>query len=345
MRPWAWLIALTTGCFAAAPTEEIVVREVVHPEPRPLEHVPAASRSEAPCLDSMRAAAVARWHHDQGYAVEADDLEPETLDRDFNSDREPEVALVHRELSGATGNCSYLLFFSSATSCPTPVAAGNGHLPYPIATSQAISDLGWYSELGCGGLRGTLTLERWTKGAYATRESIECVCPYDDPDGEVARGRDARCPGSKADETTVCASEPRLAAARSMSDALGSEVPTDSLTVERFDDLDGDGVREQLWIANEHCSAGGNCPHVLQLSGEGCWDRAANLDGFTPTLVATDARHEGALGVRIHQRGGCGGMAGTIAWLRWKGDRLEEVRRVECGCPKQAGRDPLCLGG
>lgn len=293
----------------------------------------------------MRAAAVARWIGDKGYAVEADALEPETLDRDFNSDGEPEVVLVHRELCGATGNCPSVLFFSSSTSCPTPVAAGDGHLPYPIATSGSISDLGWYSETGCGGLRGTLTLERWTDGAYATSESIECACPYDDADGEVARGRDARCPGTKADESTACASEPRLAAARRMSLALGSEVAAASLTVERFDDLDGDGVREQLWTGSEHCAAGGNCPHVLQLSNEGCWDRAAAVDGFTPTLVPTDARHEGSLGVRIHRRGGCGGMAGTIAWLQWTGNGLEEIRSVECGCPEELGRDPLCLGG
>ena len=98
-----------------------------------------------------------------------------------------------------------------------------------------------------------------------------------------------------------------------MSRAVGREVPAASLSVERFDDLNGDGVREQLWTADDHCSAGGNCPHVLQLSESGCWDRAASVGGFTSTLVPTDVRHEGVLGVRFHLRGGCGGMAGAIA--------------------------------
>jgi hypothetical protein len=111
------------------------------------------------------------------------------------------------------------------------------------------------------------------------------------------------------------------------------------LAKETVQDLDGDGVRDIVVVAESQCGVTGNCPRSLYLSGDGCWTHAVTR--WWAYLEVPGPVHLGVRDIEVYVKGGCAGLEGTIVRLDWSGEIYEEVERIECRCEDQAPVAPV----
>ena len=89
----------------------------------------------------------------------------------------------------------------------------------------------------------------------------------------------------------------------------------------------------------------------LYLSNHGCEKFAGEFvtgPELGTYLDVLDEHENGLPLIRVYNKEGCAGLAGTVSWHQWseRAGSYQESRRVSCGCPdsenEKRGRHPAC---
>lgn len=108
-------------------------------------------------------------------------------------------------------------------------------------------------------------------------------------------------------------------------------------------DVDGDGTPEHLLVEGFLGTA--NNPHLLYLSNRGCVRYGGVVWAEAESLQVLPESKEGLHLLKAWGKNGCAGLAGTVMYLAWNGERYGTSREVHCGCPDETPgvpRDPEC---
>ncbi|MCA9649002.1 MAG: hypothetical protein H6712_04075 [Myxococcales bacterium] len=187
----ALALALASAC---APLAEDLAAEAEPSDPslEATPSIPAVSPvSQAGCVTDLGGHATLHWPETFGDEVMEDQLS-EWLLPDVDGDGMPESMLASELHCGASGNCPRLLYLSNH-GCPAfgqGLWAGVETETILDTTHHGVSDLEVYLKDGCAGLAGGVDRLEWSGDHYEVVETIECGCPYDEPDAP----RDPKCP-------------------------------------------------------------------------------------------------------------------------------------------------------
>jgi len=151
----------------------------------------------------------------------------------------------------------------------------------------------------------------------------------DVPDADPVATIDAVAVVPAAGPSDACVADLPADARARWEDVFGEA--TDDVAPEGTADLDGDGEDDTMILAEWQCGVTGNCPRLVYVSGSGCWTYAGPL--WTAYIDVRPTVTGGMHDLETWTKGGCAGLEGEWAALRWAGDHYEAVRSVECGCP------------